>query len=195
MSDILQRHAIVLDLETKFSFQEVNNNIALLGVSCVGIYDYSNGQFTAFLEHELDKLFPLLEHASLIIGFNINRFDMRVLSAYYLGDLFALPRLDLLQSVKQKLGRRISLNELAKTTLGRKKSGHGLLALEYYQQGNFEKLKRYCLDDVRITRDLYEYGKKYRKVYFRGRRGREQVEINWRKWEDKEREISLTLGI
>ena len=34
----------------------------------------------------------------------------------------------------------------------------GLQAIRLYQQGQIDKLKRYCLDDVRLTREVYEHG-------------------------------------
>jgi DEAD/DEAH box helicase domain-containing protein len=185
---------IVLDIETKYSFREVGNDLTKLGVSCVGIYDYLTDRYSAFMEEELDKLFPILEKASLIIGFNIDRFDFPVLDTIYVGNLSNLPTLDLLEDIKENLGRRLPLDELAHETLGATKSGHGLLAIEYYRDGEFDKLKKYCLDDVKITKDLYEYGKKHGKVFFRGIRERENVKVEWNNRES-DSEINLTLGI
>lgn len=187
---------IVLDLETKYSFRDAGSDPSKLGVSCVGFYNYKNNKFTAFMEDELFRLFPILEKASLIIGFNIENFDFPALNPYYIGNLTNLPTLDLLVEIKNNLGRRLPLDELAGETLGVKKSGHGLQAIDYYNEGKFDKLKKYCLDDVKITRDLYEYGKKYKKIYFRGRRGRESIVVNWENTDSgNSKEINLTLGI
>ena len=71
-----------------------------------------------------------------------------------------LPHLDLMEDIESYLGFRISLDNLAKSNLGAAKSGNGLEAIRWWQEGNVEAIKRYCLDDVRITRDIYEFGKK-----------------------------------
>jgi hypothetical protein len=57
------------------------------------------------------------------------------------------------------LGHRVGLNALAKATLGESKSGHGLEALQWFKDGRVEDVKKYCLDDVRLTKNLYEHGK------------------------------------
>lgn len=170
---------IVLDIETKHSFREVAHDHKKLGVSVVGIYDYARDVFEAYEEKDLPRLFPILEAASTIVGFNIRKFDFVVLSPYYVGNLTRLPVLDLMDDIEKTLGFRLALDDLAKETLGTKKNGHGFLAIEYYRSGELEKLKDYCLSDVRITRDLYEFGKREKKVYFRDARGRKEIAVNW----------------
>ena len=125
---------VVLDLETQFSFREKGKDPKNLKVSIVGIYDYQDGLFKAFWEDELKGLWPILETASFIIGFNIKKFDLEVLAPYYVGDILKLPVLDLLEEIKRSSGKRISLDELAKETLGERKRAHGLLALEFYRR-------------------------------------------------------------
>lgn len=186
---------VVLDLETQYSFHEKGKDPKALKVSIVGIYDYRDNQFKAFFENELNRLWPILEKASLIIGFNIRKFDLPVLSPYYVGDLNKFPILDLLDEVKRSLGKRIALNELAKETLGEKKSAHGFLALDFYRKGEFEKLKKYCLNDVRLTRDLYEFGKREGRVLYLGARGRKEIRVNWGKEKKEKKAIDLTLPI
>lgn len=189
-------YPIVLDLETKSTFREAGNDHKKLGVSCVGIYNYADAAFTAFMEDKLNDLFPILEQAALIIGFNIDNFDFPVLDPYYMGSLSGLPTLDLLTDVKNNFGKRLPLDELARETLQVTKSGHGLQAVDYYREGNFTALKKYCLDDVRITRDLYEYGKKHGQLFFRGPRGRQSVRVDWKNKDAQDNnEINLTLGI
>jgi len=186
---------IVLDLETQYSFREKDNDTKKLKVSVVGIYDYNDDLFKAFFEDELSQLWPILENASLIIGFNIKKFDLQVLAPYYVGNIAKLPVLDLLDEIKESLGKRISLGELAKATLGEGKTGHGLLALDLYRRGKLEELKKYCLDDVRLTRDLYQFGKKQGRVFYFSSRGKEEIKIDWGQKEIKRKSIDLTLPI
>ena len=98
---------VVLDLETKKSFREVERRKPEdLGVSVVGTYSYASDEFRAFREEQFDQLFRLLESASLIIGFNITEFDLPVLRPYYVGDLMKIPRLDLLTTVHEEIGNQ-----------------------------------------------------------------------------------------
>lgn len=186
---------IVLDLETKKTLQETKGDISKLGVSIVGIYDYAKRQYYSFFENQLNRLFPLLEKASVLIGFNIKNFDLPVLNSYYIGNLTSFPILDLLEEIKTSFGRRLALDDLVRETLGVKKSGHGLLAINYYRDKNFDKLKKYCLHDVELTQQLYEYGKKHGRLFYRGSYGREEIKVNWDKngWESED--INLTLPI
>ena len=68
--------------------------------------------------------------------------------------------------VEKSLGHRVSLDHLAQATLGSKKSGHGFLAIEYFRSQQWDKLESYCLDDVRLTKDLYDYALKNKKLLF-----------------------------
>jgi len=184
---------IVFDLETQFLFQEVGHDPKKLKVSVVGIYDYADSQYSVYLENELSVLFRRFEQASLIIGFNSLKFDLAVLSPYYVGNIFQFPHLDLLGEVEKALGFRVSKNDLAKNTLGTEKSGLGLLAIEYFQNKQWDKLKAYCLNDVQITKDLYEYGKKESKLYYNSSRGRQSITVNFLADQMTNTSISLSL--
>ena len=37
------------------------------------------------------------------------------------------------------------------------KTGSGLAAIELWKSGQIEKLKSYCLNDVKLTREVYDY--------------------------------------
>ncbi|MFC1711074.1 ribonuclease H-like domain-containing protein, partial [Patescibacteria group bacterium] len=142
---------VVLDVETKKSFSELEKmDPKKLEVSLVGILvkEKEKENYHSFLENELEKLWPLLEKANLIVGFNIIGFDYPVLSPYYSGDLFQLPTLDILDEFKKQAGYRISLDKIAKSTLGIQKIGDGLKAIDLFKKGKIEELKKYCLKDV-----------------------------------------------
>lgn len=171
---------IVFDVETQRIFQDVNNQVDKLGVSVVGVYDYADGSFKTFFEKDLPQLFQLFEKASMLIGFNSNKFDLEVLKPYYVGNLAKFPALDLMDEVQKSLGRRIALDDLVKGTLDKRKEGHGFLAVEYFKEGKLKKLAKYCLSDVRLTKELYEYGLKYKKVYYLGVSGKVVINVNWK---------------
>lgn len=184
---------IVLDLETQHSFQEVGFDHRKLKVSVVGVYDYGKDEYKIYRENELGKLFTVLEHTPLIIGFNINKFDLPVLSPYYVGNILQFQTLDLLEEVEKSLGFRVALDDLARATLGTKKSGHGFLAIDYFRNGEWEKLEKYCLDDVRVTKELYEYGKKEGKFYFQTHNGKREITVALSKNSASKSTVSLSL--
>ena len=106
----------------------------------------------------------LLLGASLVVGYNIRGFDYEVLRAYTEEDLQKLPTLDLMFDLEQRLGFRPKLESVASATLGEGKSADGLQALEWWRRGEIDKIAEYCRDDVRVTRDLYDFGKRNRCV-------------------------------
>lgn len=188
-------HDIVLDLETEKSFDEVGgrDHLDLLGVTVVGIYDYGTNIYKAYEQSEFEELGVLLKNARQIIGFNIRSFDIPVLAPHISVNVRTLPLHDLLEDVERVNGFRVSLDSLAKATLGAEKSGHGLDAITWWRSGEKNKVKAYCLQDVKLTRDLYEYGKKHREVSYISKRDGMKVKIPVR-WDGvRERGVSETL--
>ena len=180
----MKENIIVIDLETQKGFQDVGRDKPhLLKISVAGIYRYATDEFLAIEEKDILTLEPIVKNATLIIGFNIIHFDLPVLAPYLFTSIDNLPALDLLVEIEKVLGHRVTLESVAEATLKRSKSGSGRDAIELYRQGRIEDLKRYCLDDVRITKEIFEYGKKYGKVYFRSNRDFRVHEIPV-KWAD-----------
>jgi DNA polymerase elongation subunit (family B) len=149
---------LVFDIETKNAFRDIARpDPVLLDLSLVGIYDSSDDTYEAYLEEDLHRLWPRIERADAIIGYNSDHFDIPILNKYYHGDLFGVKSIDLMASIVESLQRRVRLDAVAEATLGKKKSGNGLDAITWWKQGEIEKIKRYCLDDVKITKELYDY--------------------------------------
>ncbi len=188
------RAPIVLDIETKKSFREAPDPKDL-GISVVGIYDYATDKLKAYVEEEFGELFSIIENASVVIGFNLDSFDMPVLQPYYPGDVKQFKTFDILSDVRRILGRRISLDELVKATLNEGKSGNGLQAITFYRKGMWEELKQYCLDDVRLTKELFDYGLKEQKIYYNTPAGKRFMTVKWSGHAEasKDQDISLTL--
>ena len=160
---------IVIDLETQKSFQDVGGRGKnhLLKVSVAVIYDYTTGKYTSYEEHELPKLSPILQTADQIIGYNIKDFDFEVIQPYLNFNIFEVPYLDILEEIEKALHHRIKLEVVAQGTLGTGKSGNGLEAILYYQNGRMDLLKKYCTDDVKITKQVYDYALKNQKLLYK----------------------------
>lgn len=190
----MKKFPVVLDLETKFTFREFSDP-RKLGITVVGVYDYGENKTRIFAEKELNALFTLLEASSYIIGFNVNSFDLQVLQGYYPGKVSHFPTFDLLDDIKLKIGKRLALNDLIFATLGKKKSGHGLQAIQLYKEGKLEDLKKYCLDDVMLTKELFEFGAEKGEIMYLNEKGKISIRVDWKKYlEDQGKsESHLTL--
>lgn len=154
---------LFFDVETQKSFDAVGGYFPeKLGVSFVGAClresQTGPGEMLSFFEQDLPKLFVLMEQVDVLIGFNSIGFDLPALQPYFSGDVSKFPHLDLLVRFKDATGHRVKLDIMAQESLGTGKSGDGLDAIKYYETGQLDKLKEYCLQDVAVTRDLYDYG-------------------------------------
>lgn len=174
---------IIIDVETKHSFRQFADP-AKLGISVVIAYDYADGIYHSYTEDQLPALFPKLEAASYVIGYNSDGFDLPVLQAYYHGDVMAFSRFDMLEDIRLTAGRRFGLNDISQATLGVKKSANGLQALEWYKTGQIDKIIEYCRDDVKITRQVFEYGAMYGFVYVGAGEQRAKIPTRWEKYRD-----------
>lgn len=160
---------IVLDLETQKSFEEVGGRGKnhLLKISVCGIFDYSTEQYSIYEEHELPRLASVLQSADQIIGFNIKNFDFEVLQPYLNFNIHEIPYYDILEEIEKAVGHRVKLESVAQGTIGSGKSGNGLEALLYYRNNRMDLLKKYCLDDVRVTKQVYDFALKNQKLLYR----------------------------
>lgn len=168
MSD--KKNVLVLDLETQKSFKEIGkskvDSLAKLKISVAGVYDYLTNEYRTYEEREMMELEKRLQTADFIIGFNIRRFDFPVLAPYLLFPVERLPVLDLLDDIEKARGHRASLDSVARATIKQGKSGDGAEALVLFKEGRMDELKKYCLDDVRLTKEVYEYGCREGKILF-----------------------------
>ena len=157
---VMAQKNLFLDIETQNSFRDVGGrrNIADLNVSVVGAYADWLDEHLTFEEDQLAGLERIMREADLVVGFNLFGFDYPVLQKYFDGDINDIKTFDILEHVERFLGYRLSLNHLAKHTLDETKSSSGLEAIKMFERGEMNRLKNYVLDDVRLTRDLYEHG-------------------------------------
>lgn len=155
---------IFFDTETKRFFDSIEEyDPSKLGVSLLSMFIRNDGEseMRSFWEDELPKVWEIFQKADRIVGFNSINFDVPALSRYAPAYFAKLPHFDMLQHVKESQGKRVSLDSLARATLNSSKSDSGENAIVYWQKGDEEslaKLKKYCEDDVVLTRDLYDFG-------------------------------------
>lgn len=183
------KNILVMDLETQKSFKEVGKvNLHKLKVSVAGVYDYLTGEYRAYEEREIMAVDKRLQDVGLLIGFNIRRFDLPVLAPYLFRPIDQIPVLDLLDAVEKERGHRASLDSIAGPTLKQHKTGHGAEALVMFKENRMDELKKYCLDDVRLTKDVYEFGCREGKILFTSSWDYKTYEIPVR-WKQETEEI------
>jgi len=186
---------IVFDIETSNLFQDVaSNDPVALDMSVCCIYDYETNKYSSYTKETLSELWPIMEKADLLIGFNSDHFDIPILNKYYSGDLTKIKSLDLLKEVKNSLGRRIKLDTIAEATLGQNKSGHGLEAVVWWRNGEKQKVIDYCIEDVRITKEIYEYALKNKLLKYAEGKNIKDIVLDTTHW-DKKDESAMTFTL
>lgn len=186
---------VVFDIETQNFFHDVGkHDPRLLDIAIVAIYDSETDSYSSYLSEELNKLWPILERADMIIGFTSEHFDMPLLNKYYPGDLTKIKHLDILKEIKTQYGRRMKLDQLAEGTLGEKKSGWGGDAVKWWRNGEVDKVRKYCIDDVRLTKELYDYAMANNKLIFKEGPQMKEIPLDTSDWE-KPSESKLTFSL
>lgn len=175
------RHFLVIDVETQKLVQDVGgwDHIDKLGISVACAYDSKTDQFLSYRENELSKLIDLCEER-LVVGYNIRGFDLPVMVPYGL-EPSKLDVFDLMYDLEALTRQRfLKLEAVARGTLGTGKSADGLMAVEWYKKGEIQKIIDYCLQDVKVTRDVFQYGRQNGFVKIqRSEENITQVPVQW----------------
>ena len=175
---------ITFDIESiSDSFVRGHIDVNEQELTVVAIHDSETDEYSYYFREDLPKLWPILERADQLVGFNSDTFDIPLLNRYYPGDLSHMRSLDLLSEVQKVLGRRIRLQSLAEATLGRGKSGDGAKAGEWWKAGRKDEVAKYCVEDVRLTRELYDYALKNGKLKYKDLREKRDIKLDTALWE------------
>lgn len=183
---------IIFDLETQNIFHDVGTNDPTdLDISVGTFYDSETDKYTTVTVDELQTVWPLLEKADALVGYNSNHFDIPLLNKYYPGDLTTIKSIDLLEEIRKSLGRRLRLDSVAEATVGAKKSAHGLQAVRWWREGKIDEIKKYCEQDVKVTKKIFDYALKHQHVKFKDGSRKREIPLDTSDWTNKE-ETSMT---
>lgn len=177
---------ITLDIETT-SAAPGRADPSSMELALIGVHDSETDTYDSFVQEDLSRLWPLLEQAEALIGYNSDHFDIPILNKYYPGDLTKIKSIDLLSAIRESLGRRIKLDSVAEATLGKKKIGSGLDSIQWWKDGDVERVRKYCLEDVKITKEIYEYALKNESVKYMDFGEKKVVPIDTSVWETDEK--------
>lgn len=176
-------NTVYFDVESQKLFQEVGGrDPSRLLLACGVTWSTGRNDFAVYWEKDVLALIAELKSADRVIGFNIIGFDYEVLKPYARNENFrAFRTTDMLQDIYRTLGFRLSLDSLAKATLGSTKTADGVQSVEWFRNGELDRVAEYCKSDVDITRRLYEFGRDNGFVHYNSRLGSKlKVAVNWK---------------
>ncbi len=187
---------VVFDIETRNLFEDVGkNDPALLDISVLALYDSETDTYSSYTQEEFPQMWPIFEKADVLIGFNSDHFDIPLLDKYYPGSLRSIKSIDMMVSIKTALGRRLSLKNVAGSTLKVSKSADGLQAYHWWKEGRVQEIRDYCIQDVRVTKELYEFILQNKKIKYKDGPETKELAIDTTGWEDKgDHSLTYSLG-
>lgn len=189
---------ITFDIETSNILPSLaRQDVTRLDLAVVAIHDSATGEFSSYSQEELPKLWPIMELADTLIGYNSDSFDIPLLNKYYPGDLTKIRSIDLMVEVQKVLGRRLRLQSIAEATLKVGKSGNGLDSVRWWNEGLHDKVREYCIQDVKITRNLYDFALEKGALKYKDLKDIRDVKIDTSKWqvEPEPSAFTHTLGL
>ncbi len=176
---------VTFDIETVGDFRS-NGDFSNLEITVVGTHDSETGEYKGFFQEDFPQMWKLFESADILVGYNSDHFDIPILNKYYAGDLTKIKSVDLLKEVRNVLGRRLKLQSVAEGTLGHGKSADGLIAMEWWAQGKKDEVMKYCIEDVRVTNEIYEYARKNGSLKYKDYEGVREIKLDTSSWENLE---------
>jgi len=176
------RNIVVFDLETQKTADQVGgwSHIRDMRLAIAVTYNAADDVYRDYTEAEVDHLLATLRGADLVVGYNVLRFDYEVLRAYTTEKLDHIPTCDMLDHLYRTLGWRLSLDAVATATLGETKSADGLQAVAWFREGQLDKVIEYCRRDVKVTWQVYQFGRHNGYIQYRDRNRRtRKVPVQW----------------
>ena len=174
---------VYFDLESQKLFQEVGGrDPSKLLLACGVTWSTERNDFAVYWEADVQALVDELKSADKVVGFNTINFDYQVLKPYVPNENFrAIRSVDMLQDIFRTLGFRLSIDTIAKATLGATKTADGIQSVEWFRNGELEKVAEYCKADVDITRRVYEFGRDNGFVNYYSKLGSKlKAAVNWK---------------
>ena len=97
-------------------------------------------------------------------------------------------------SIRESLGKRLKLDSVAQATIGAKKMGNGLMAIKWWREGDIASIKKYCKQDVKVTKELFEYALANQKIFYKDGTKKREVLLNTANWV-AEKDNSMTFSL
>jgi len=135
------------------------------GISCLMIWDDTEKWMSIYDDKTILAGAMHLESADLLIGFHTIGFDIPVIEGVLGRKLQIKQHYDIYAEISKAnahmgvIGRKgeFTLDAVARRAFGRGKNGHGANITVLLKEQRYGELFNYCANDVRLTRDLFEY--------------------------------------
>lgn len=179
----MSRNIVYFDLETQKSAQEVGGwgNVEDMKMSIGVTFSTCRGGYFIYAESDVEELVKELHSADLVVGFNVLRFDYRVLQPYSFFDFSQVPTLDMMVDIEGVIGHRLSLDAVAEASMGVGKTAVGTDALKWWKEGKIREIAEYCCYDVKATKLVHEFGVAHGKVLYVSSKTRlkQEIPVTW----------------
>jgi len=172
--------SIYLNLETQRTANDAGGWFPeKMGVSVAVVLDGT--QTRIFTEKDISALAAVLESAERVIGYNLEGFDLKVLSGYPEIDLGRIRHLDLLQDLQRVAEKRVMLWSAVEATLGLTTESDGIQMVKCWKNGEIEKVIDHCSSVTRGIKALHEYGREHGHVFYSPDEDGERLrlEVKW----------------
>ncbi len=148
---------VTFDIETysPSSLNKIDTNE--FRVSVIGAYCSWLDRYLVFLEKDVSVFLNILRECDLVVGYNHLWFDLPVLQKYATFDLKQLPSYDIMLEMEASIGYKPKLNDLCKANFEDDlKTDDYATYSKYHKENKWLELVDYCLNDVRLTENLFQ---------------------------------------
>ena len=177
------RSFIIYDIETQTLIKK-GLPIADMKVSVLGWYNSLDKEIKVVNEQDIPEFLNEVKETNLLVGFNSISFDNTIMRKYDPDRIIdTTPHFDIMKEAQKVLGHRVSLDSIARATLGSKKTGHGSKAPFLFQNGQIDELIEYLKMDVKLTKDIFVTAVKSGSLKFEEKRPpHEHIEFDTSSW-------------
>lgn len=159
---------IIVDLESTGLIADLTERIV-----CICAYDLQTNQTVAFIDQDEKKVlkgfFDYLSRYEDItmIGFNTDSFDLPFIIRRSLVNCLKIPNFRSMDLRKIVNGFTFSYNRNEKGRLRDwaavlnlpVETTDGEMMVQFFNEGKFDEIKNHCLEDIKITKTLYDRAK------------------------------------
>ncbi len=179
----MTRDTVYLELMTRRTAADVGgwDKKHEMGIAVAVTYSSRLQDYCIYAEDQTDDLIKQLVQADLVVGYHQVGFDYEVMLGYTLYDFRdQINSLDLLIELEKKLGHKPKRDAVSTATLGPDKQTDGSQAIQWWQKGMIAEITELCCAEVKLIREVHEYGAKNGFVKYHDRFGQEhRVEVEW----------------
>ncbi len=175
------KRLVYYDVETQKRADEVGgwDHADKMLISIAVTFSEEDG-FKTWYESTAADMIRYMKDFDLVVSFNGDNFDSKVLSYY--GDVTTIQAksFDVAQYLSARLKHRIRLESVAMATLKVGKSADGLAALQWWKEGRVDEIIEYCRQDVQVLRDVVRFGVEHGYVEYNDLQDQTvQVRVDW----------------